>query len=221
MRRWFTHCFIGAYLLALAGGIASQTMKFGHFSHPAMYYVIWDMFCGWQAYESRYHIVGEGDSGTLYELAPGPWKRFCPYGDLTRNHYDSFGHAFHKMAMNTLRHTDHEPMRRMFVVEECWPKKLNLPDHLWALRMDEPKDPVSYFWMRAAYSPEGQLLHAAPDYTNWVHAWSVVNNPRLMADAKRGRPFYAVDPHQRQTGSLFTDPTLWAGGENSYRLYGH
>jgi hypothetical protein len=186
-----------------------------------MYYLVWDMFCGWQAYESRYHIVGEGDSGTLYELAPGPWGAFCPFGDLPRNHYDSFGHSFHRMAMNTLKHTDHEPMRRIIVVEECWPKKYNLPDHLWALRMDEPKDPQSYFWLRAAFTPDGEVMHLAPDYIQWAQSLTVVNNPRLLDDVKRGRPFYAISPQMRETGVPLRDPTAWAPGDNSFQAFTH
>jgi hypothetical protein len=221
MRRWLTHGFIAAYLSALSWGIVSHALKFGNFSHPVMYYLVWDMFCGWQAYESRYHILGEGESGTLYELAPGPWKAFCPFGDLPRNHYDALGHTFAKMAFNTLRHTDHEPMRRLLVVEECWPKKLNLPDHLWALRIDEPKDPLSYFWLRAAFSPDGEVLHAAPDFTAWAYGRMVADNPRLLQDAQRGRPFFAINPQLRQNAGVLRDPTDWAGGENSYRLFAH
>jgi len=221
MRRWLTHCVIGAYLAALGWGIVSHAMKFTNFSHPVMYFFVWDMFCGWQAYESRYHIVGEGDSGTLYELAPGPWKAFCPFGDLPRNHYDSYGHTFKKMALNTLKHTDHEPMRRLFVVEECWPKKLNLPDEIWSVRMDEPKDPLSYFWLRASFTPEGEVLHTAPDYVNWVYGLTIINNPRLVNDAQRGRPFFAVNPSQRANGGHFGDPSAWAGGDNSFRAYGN
>lgn len=221
MRRWLTHAFIAAYVGALSWGIVSHMLKFGNFAHPAMYYFVWDMFCGWQAYESRYHIVGEGESGTLYELAPGPWGKFCPYGDLARHHYDTLGHLFHNMAMNTLRHTDHEPMRRIIVVEECWPKKLNLPDELWALRIDEPKDPQSYFWLRAAYAPDGTVMHQAPDYVAWVYGLAVINNPRLLADARRSRPFYAVSPNVRPNGGVLRDPTDWLGGHNSFRSFAH
>jgi hypothetical protein len=123
--------------------------------------------------------------------------------------------------MNTLKHTDHEDMRRVLVIEECWPKKFNLPDEMWALRIDEPKDPVSYFWLRASASPDGVVQHLAPDYVNWVYGLTIVNNPRLLADAKRGRPFFAVNPQFRQNSGTLGDPTLWAGGENSYRTFGH
>lgn len=214
MRRWLSSTFIAAYLTALAWGIVSHALKWGSLSHPVMYYLVWDMFCGWQAYESRYHVVAEGASGQFYELAPGPWGAFSPYGDLPRNHYDAFGHATNRMALNTLAHTDHEPISRILVVEECWSKKYNLPDHLWQLRMDEPKEPYSYFWTRTILSGEGQILQQQPDFANYMYGVALVNNPRLMADAKRGRPFFAINPNQREQAGTLGDPSAWAGRDN-------
>src|SRR5436305_14496207 len=118
MKRWLSHLTIGAYLTALSLGIVCHTLNFGNAAHPFMYYFVWDMFCGWSSHEIRYHVVGVGDSGTVYELAPGPWVRFMPYGDLDRMHYDVLGNSHHKMALNALKRTDHEPIHRIVMLEE-------------------------------------------------------------------------------------------------------
>ncbi|MBI1345369.1 hypothetical protein GC163_03690 [bacterium] len=221
MRRWLATGFITSYLAFLGWGIVSHALKFQVFSHPVMYFTVWDMFCGWQAYESRIHIVAEGDSGTFYELSPPPWGDFAPFGDLARVHYDALGNSFVRIAQNTLKNTEHEPIRRMLVVEECWQKKYNLPEHLWAMRFDEPKDPKSYFWLRATFTPEGDLMYAGPDFVGYHASLAVCENPRLMSDAKRGRPFFSVNPALRGDQSLLNDPSAWAGGPNSLLPYTH
>lgn len=211
MKRWLSGTFIAVYLAALVGGIGAHAMKFGINSHPIMYYFVWDMFCGWSPYELRYHIVGEGESGKFYELGPGPWAKFSPFGDLARHHYDAYGTTFRKTAMNTLKHTDHEPMRRVLVIQETWHKKYNLTDHLWAMRFDEPKEPYSYFWLYASYSGEGEVLLQNNDFMNYSTALSITDNPRLLSDARRGRPFFAFNPSMRDDSPGFQDPTAWAG----------
>jgi hypothetical protein len=197
MRRWLAKLTIGAYLTALAVGIACHAMNFGLSSHPAMYYVVWDMFCGWSAHEQRYHLIAEGESGNYYKLSPAPWHTFAPYGDLERDQYDSVGNAHPKIALNTLRHTDHEPITRIFLVEESWPKKYNLPEHLWVARFDEERDPHSYFWLRTTYAEDGSVLQHNGDYINYLISQSITDNPRLKADTVRGKQFFAVDPIYR------------------------
>lgn len=215
MKRWLAKATIASYLTALFLGLACHAMNFGLSSHPAVYYFVWDMFCGWSAHEIRYHLVAEGESGAYYKLAPAPWNTFAPYGDLTRDQYDSVGNAHAKIAMNTLRHTDHEPITRFFLVEETWPKKYNLPDHIWAARFDEEKDPHSYFWLKATYSEDGMMLQSNRDYISHLTSLSITDNPRLKADSMRGKPFYAIDPVQRSAsvlgaGTYTGDEVQWA-----------
>jgi len=201
MRRWFAKLTIGLYVGALFLGISAHAMSFGTSAHPAMYYFVWDMFCGWTAHEIRYHVLAEGESGTYYDVSQGPWSTFTPYGDLSRAQYDATGNAHHKMALNTLRHTDHEPIVRILVAEEVWPKKFNLPDHVWNLRFDEPKDPKSYFWLKTVLDAEGNVLSHRPTYLSYLYTKTVANNPRLQADTVRGKPFFAVNPGYRSTSS--------------------
>ncbi|MFO0919646.1 MAG: hypothetical protein U0872_15215 [Planctomycetaceae bacterium] len=201
MPRWITHLFIASYLGSLALGVAMHTTRFKHDSHPVMYFYVWDMFCGWAAFESRTHLIGEGESGTYYQLSPGPWDDFKPYGDLTRNHYDYHGNALVGMALNALKHTDHEPMRRILFIEESWPKKYNLPDSLWAAMFTEDKDPMSYFWVRGTYTPEGERLDNRLTFLNQLYTETVMNNPRLQADSKKGRPVIAINPYDRRLHS--------------------
>lgn len=221
MRRWLATGFITTYLAFLGWGIVSHAMRFQVFSHPVMYYAVWDMFCGWQAYESRIHLVAEGVNGDFYELSPPPWGHFAPFGDLGRIHYDPLGNSFLRIAQNTLKNTEHEPIRRILVVEECWQKKYNLPDDMWAARFDEPKDPKSYFWLRNTFTPEGDLMYSVVDFVGYQSSLAVCENPRLMADAKRGRPFFSVNPARRADERLLVDPSAWAGGANSLMPYAY
>ena len=201
MKRWFSHLVIGAYLTAMSVGIVSHTLKFGSTSHPFMYYFVWDMFCGWSAHEIRYHVIGEGDSGTYYELAPGPWTRFMPYGDLDRLHYDVLGNSHRKMALNALKRTDHEPIHRIVIIEEVWPKKYNLSDRIWGMRFDEPKDPMSYFWQRSEMTDEGRVISVVPDYLAYLTTKSIADNPRLIDDTHRGKEHYVLNPNYRTAAS--------------------
>ena len=73
MKRWLATTFIAAYLFILSGGLACHAMGFAVTSHPLMYFIVWDMFCGWCAYTTQTHVIAEGESMKFYELAPGPW----------------------------------------------------------------------------------------------------------------------------------------------------
>ena len=204
MKRWFSNLVIGLYLTAMSAGIVSQTLSFGSTSHPFMYFFVWDMFCGWSSHEIRYHLIGEGESGTYYELAPGPWKQFMPYGDLARLHYDVLGNSHRKMALNALQRTDHEPIHRIVMIEEVWPKKYNMSDRSWATRFDEPKEPMSYFWQRSEMTEDGRVISVVPDYLSYLRTATVANNPRLREDVHRGRDHYILSPSHRMGASDYS-----------------
>lgn len=206
MKRWLTHGFIVAYLSALTGGIAAHTLQFGHAAHPAMYFVVWDMFCGWSAFSGRTNFIAEGQSGAYYELSPAPWGEFHPFGKLGRRHYDVLFNASHRMALNVLKHTDHEPITRVFVVEECWPKKFNVPDDVWNRRHAEPKDVKKYYHVKSVLAPDGTFLAVYPTWLSRQYALSVTNNPRLTAQARRGRDFLMPMPRLPQQQRMLSGP---------------
>ena len=199
MKRWLASLFIAGYLSALGFGLASHTLGIGVTQHPLMYFVVWDMFCGWSAFGNRLHLVGEGESGKYYELAPGPWGEFYPYGPTGRQHYDSFVNHMGRLGMNTLAHTEHEPILRMFVIEEAWPKKFDLPDYIWNAQYDEPKDPQSYYHLRMELAHDGSLRN---NYAGWytsLEMSTVTENPRLQAEMRSTQSFFVVD--QAKSGS--------------------
>ena len=172
--------FIGCYLAAMAGGVVSHAVGYGQNAHPLMYYFVWDMFCGWSAQSTRTHVLAEGESGQWYDAGVGPWDSFRPYGELPRVHYDMQGVHAPRLAANVLRHTSHEPIRRLVVVEECWPKKFNLPAEVYARRFGAEKDPVSYFNVRHVVSADGRLVASRP-------AWADAEHARHLAAALKPR----------------------------------
>ena len=214
MKRWLAIGTITVYLGALLLGVGAHALNFKEGSHPAMYFVVWDMFCGWSGYESRLHIVGEGESGRFYQLAPGPWGDFQPFGDASRHNYDPFANHAGALALNTLRQTEHEPMQRLYVVEEMWAKKFNLPDHLWATRYVEPKVPYSYYHLRQILNSDGQMVGQNAGWFDYQAQTCLADNPRLLRDSNRGKPFYHVNPMQRSTESASPEAANIMSGQS-------
>lgn len=192
MPRWLTHWLIGGYLAALGFGVFAHAFSFLKTAHPAMYFLVWDMFGGWAAYETRMHVIGEGESGAYYDLAPAPWGEFVPYGSAGRHHYDVHAQFPLRLAENTLAHTQHEPILRILVVDEAWPKKYNLPDALWAIQHETPKEPYSYFSLRSIYAPDGRCLTRQAGFLAKQYELAVLNNPRLRADMRKGHVVYTT-----------------------------
>ena len=194
MKRWFAVTFITAYLGSLSYGILCHTLGVGVASHPVMYFLVWDMFCGWAAYQNLNHIIAEGESGTLYEASPGPWGDIYPYGSkVGRQHYDSFVNHGHALALNVLRHTDHEPITRIFVIEELYAKKYDLPDAVWKRRYSGTKDKFSYFRVRREYCGEGRLTLSHASWFDQQYMLTLIDNPRLEREARNSQSFFMVD----------------------------
>lgn len=225
MKRLASKLVIFAYLAALTGGTFAHTVNFKTAFHPMMYFFVWDMFCGWSAYESRTHIIAEGESGRFYRLTPTPWGEYHPYAAAGRQHYDSFGNNAYQIASNCLKQTRHEPMNRIYVVEECWSKKLNLPDAIWESRFDEEKDVHTYFHTRSTWTPDGKLLVFNAPWEIYQANLNLADNPRLQADAQRGRPFYAVNVQKAPGGSelpfLQQKPAQTAPANDIHSLLGN
>jgi hypothetical protein len=204
IKRFLSHLGIGAYLVALAIGIFAHAFSLGNSWHPAMYYIVWDMFCGWSFYEGRVEIIGEGESGKFYELAPGPWGDFHPYGRIGRQHYDCYADNAARFAINCLKHTDHEPMTQIFVIEEEFPKKFNLPDKQYEAYYGKPKEFHKYCHRRFVLDPAGQILKTQPIWLTYQYQMGLRDNPRLIADFRRARPFLAFSPDEHAMGAYAT-----------------
>lgn len=197
MRRIAAVTFIFAYLSTLGWGIVAHTLHVGAYKHPAMYWVVWDMFCGWSGYAIRHEIIAEGESGTYYSLYPPPWNDFKPFGSLSRHHYDSYSAHAPRMAKNVLDHTTHEPITRIFLIERQWSKRYNIPDYTWANRHSGPKDRQDYYHIRTVMNQNAEVLKHATDWQGVQMHRFVMSNPKLKALASRGNSFINMTPRRR------------------------
>jgi hypothetical protein len=199
MKRILAAAFIVGYIGVLTYGNLCHVLKSGVAAHPLMYMIVWDMFCGWSAFDSRIHIVAEGESEKYYDVTHAPWGELHPYGYIGRENYDQWQNHTGIMGINVLKHTRHEPITRLFVIEECWAKKFNLPDYIWQNRYDDPKDAQHYFRTRVVLLPSGRLLQT---YNSWVSnqaSQMLYDNPRLVQQSKLGQPLFVIDnPAQRR-----------------------
>ncbi|MCA9052688.1 MAG: hypothetical protein KDA75_02575 [Planctomycetaceae bacterium] len=191
MKRWATHLFIASYLGLLGFGLSSHALTFLKSAHVGMYFIVWDMYCGWDAHETRRHLVAERLSGNYYELTPAPWGEFVPYGSAYRRDYDYQGQYSGRIITNVLSHTEHEPITRVYMVDEIWSRKYNLPESLWKQRYDEPYDKYSYNYLRAVYLPSGEQLQLHYDWKQHLASRALLANPRLMEEVSRAQPYLA------------------------------
>ena len=192
LKLWAAGVFIAGYLGSLGLGVASHALRYGEGAHPLMYYVVWDMFCGWTPHSYRTHVLAEGESGTWYDASTGPWDDFKPYGHLPRICYDVEGTHAARIGLNVLRHSAHEPIARLVVVEECWPKKFNLPQDRWEARFHGPKDPVSYFAVRHVVSADGVLLGSRPSWFAETVRRDLHGGEKVRRLAHRSAPLFAA-----------------------------
>jgi hypothetical protein len=199
MKRWIVNATIAVYLGALGLGLFSHALMYGSHQNPLMYLIVWDMYCGWSAFESRYHVLAETYGGEHYQVLPAPWGEFHPYQGPSRRHYDTRTLFAPRMAELVLNHTQHEPIRRLIVVEEAWSKKYNLPDALWEQRYEQPKQPSSYFHVRCVKSLDTDATTRTSEWVDALANQALMDNPRLMSDVKRGHTFFAVDPSLKES----------------------
>lgn len=181
--------FIVLYLSCLCLGIGAHAMKVGLSGRTLSYFFVWDMFCGWEAYDNRTRLVAEDIHGQYYDVRP-PWGEFHPFGHVGRVHYDVSNNLVPKYIRHVLSHTSHPAIDRVYVVQEIWPKQFNLPNELWNRYYEEPRDPTSYYNLRAVCSSTGTLLNSYPDWFVAQKLKSVADNPRLQLAAQRAQPYY-------------------------------
>jgi hypothetical protein len=106
-----------------------------------------------------------------------------------------------KMAANILRHTSHEEMLRILVVEKAWPKKFNLPENVWAQAYAEPKDVHYYYRVRAEVTPEGTTTGVRNSWLDSQVARVMTDNPRLRQDARKSDSPYVLSTPTPTTGN--------------------
>lgn len=203
MRRGIVIGFIVCYLLVLGFGIFSHALGYKSTDHVGMYYIIWDMYCGWSGYEYRQHLVAQGVSGQQYELTPAPWGEFVPFGSTVRHNYDGSAVFTDTLASHILDHTEHEEIAHVWLIEEAWSKKYNLPDSVYEARYEEPKQKRSYYRTRLALAPDGKIIDRYLDWAGFQNYLAIADNPRLVRDMA-SQPFMTDDgmisPTIRQTG---------------------
>ncbi len=215
MKRILAVAFMIIYVGALVYGNVCHLVQEGRSSHPMMYFLVWDMFCGWSAFDSRIVLVAEGESGKYYDVSHAPWGEFHPYGYIGRENYDQFQNHTPKIALNILRHTSHEPMTRLFVIEKCWAKKYNMADPVWKARYDDEKDLEPYYRIRVTLLPDGTILQNYSSWLQYQFSQMMMDNPRLVEQARRSKTLFVLDNYQKPGREMIEHPGMGFGGRSA------
>ncbi len=203
MRRWIVGTFIATYISALGLGLGCLAIRTGIHMHPAMYFVVWDMYCGWSAYNHRYRAIAEGVSGTYYDLNPAPWGTFRPYDRLDRMQYLLANAKQAAAAQLVAERTEHEPLARMFIIEESWAKQFDLPEYIWKAHNAIPRVPHTYTKLCVEMAGNGEILKMHTNWLDFQHHVMLSDNPRLQQDMRTTRPFWIVDEQQGSGNRYF------------------
>ncbi len=181
--------FIAAWACCMGAGIVGHALRVGICGNTLSYFVVWDMFCGWSAWDQETHIIAEGSSGKYYEVKE-PWGEFRPFGHRGRIQYDHTNHMLSRHVENILSHTDHERIDRVFIVQEVWPKQYNLPPKLYSEYFEQEQDKVSYFNLRAVCAANGQPVQSYQDWFARQRMASTFDNPRIRQQASSSTSMY-------------------------------
>lgn len=193
MKRRLQNGVIAAYILCFVGGFLAMSLHLAVPGQTFVYFVTFNMFSGWSCFEARMHVIGQGESGTFYQLSPGPWAEFHPYGSLARQHYDPHLENGWPFAENVLRHTTHEPIVRVIVIEEEYPKRLNIPAAQYEAYYNKPKIAQRYFSTRCVMDSHGYVLSQQPEWLRIQDQVSLLDNPRLISEADQHRAVELTD----------------------------
>ena len=205
MSRWkkiLVSTFIGGYIAFLSWGIVAHTLHVGASTSTLNYFVVWDMFCGWSAWDSRTHVIAEGVSGQYYDVRE-PWGEFRPFGNVARIQYDSTNQLLPRHISHVLSHSDHEEIARVYVVEEVWPKQHNLPPALYAHYFNRPSDKQSYFHLRGTFTDQGDAMTLFPAWHIQQGINAICENPRLQRQARQATGIYSTlfTPNSQSRGA--------------------
>lgn len=190
-KKWAAGLFISGYVSFLSWGIVAHALNVGAQGNTISYFAIWDMFCGWHAYENRTHILAESHAGEFYEVKP-PWGELQPFGRVPRINHDVTNQLIPKYINHVLKRTSHDTIDRVYVVEELWAKQYNLPEPLWQQYYDRPRDPISYYHLRAVFNDTGVAVNQFPDWYTQQTLNSIADNPRLQREMTRARSSYST-----------------------------
>lgn len=204
LRRLLAGTFIAGYLGCLAFGIVGHALKINAVSTTFGYFIVWDMFCGWQAFDNRTHLIGEDAEGHYYSVTE-PWGAFNPFGHVPRINYDISNNLTPRHIKHLLSRTAHPPIDRVYVVQEIWPKQFNAPDRAWASYFHEPKEQVSYFNLRAICRADGMPVEVFPDWFSQQTMKSIADNPRLQQQSQQATPYFNTffNPRQMNAAASF------------------
>lgn len=210
MKKSLIQLFVCCYLAALAFGVATHAVGWNVGNKAAMYFFVWDMYGGYSPFEERRHLLAEGESGTFYDLSP-PWGEFVPFGAAERGTYD-FNALFHDdFARCTLAHTDHEPIVRVFHVDEVWNRKFNLSEAARSAAHAETGAKRSYYYLRGAYDGSGTAQSLYSDFSSVLAHQALMSNPQLQGTIARSRPYTSVEilttPQGQVTPAAFFLPS--------------
>jgi len=91
-------------------------------------------------------------------------------------------------------------MVRLFVIEESWAKKYNLPDAVWKTRYDGSKDKLSYYRVRSVTLPNSQETERYDSWHSYQAGRTFADNPRLQSDSQMNRPLFVREPPRVKGG---------------------
>jgi hypothetical protein len=136
LRHFIAILFIGSYLL-LTGFFLVRHALGDSLAHPIGYFWTWDMFPNYPTESARRWAVGETAGGAYVQLLPNSAHRFRwgVHGDATRFDIDRRQLFFRQATLHAIkRHNataSDDPIRFVYLAEQYWPEKLNLPDELY------------------------------------------------------------------------------------------
>ena len=191
MQKWAAGTFVACYMTVLAAGIVGHTLKVGLVRNTLSYFVVWDMFCGWAAYDVRTHVIAESSDGRYFDVRE-PWGEFRPFGSLGRLQYDFSTQLAPKFIPHVLERTDHPPIDCVYLVEEAWPKQFNLPESLWESHFGGEPDKTTYFHLRAVCGADGRYLNVFPEWLQQQKLNSIADNPRLQREVSQARSSFGM-----------------------------
>lgn len=192
-KRLLTNALIVAYLAALGVGLALHALNLPGKASAAGYFVVWDMFCGWTGYETRVRYIGEGVSGQHYDLLAADSRSPRLHGSIHRAHYDFSGRHTPAIAACVAARTGHEPLARIYVVEENWSKHYNLSPRLFEQTYGRPHGefPVHRHF-RGLLAADGYVLQTQASWLAVQRQEAMLANPKLMTEVQRGRDVFTA-----------------------------